>query len=1454
MDPEITEQLNESMRELAGMLAQLNATMSGTVQSMQNATAAGTKATLSAQKNSENQSQSSNSVVTGNNKLQEAHAQAGQMITSSSKNFSAALGSAGGALTSFARAALSGEEGFKKYGDGVGKVGDAALQIGSKFGILGTAAGLVTKGLTSLGTAIFTQSDNLLKASDNISKMGAGHAFTTDQLYGMAHKIGLTSSQLDKMTIPMQKMGTSFGAMGNNAAESVLQFAKMADVTKEVRNQFRRLGLNDAERLQAQADFVTMMDNTGMNIRGLEKTTGGLTKASTEYIKNLYEMSSLSGQSIEQQKKTQEIATATVQWQLYAASINKKIADDEKRANDKSLSATERKEAQADADFQKRKFDKSLQAVQLAERTGGQSGAASMAQRLMTGTTTIDLDKQALMDTNDTNARIAEAAKQGKDFDYAKSQTELVNKKLDFMTGALAPAMALSTEIGGGTLGSIFGGVEGAKTANEMGGMKPTPTPQAGPDPLQDARDVLVESERTAALAFDDMLKYINPLTGSTGALTLLAAAATAAAIALGAVGVGKLLSSVGDLFKGRLGGKSNPMYVKLDGTGGAGPTKGGPAGKAAKAEAAAASKMIGGPSLNAAERKAATRAAAEAEARAARSLTGGGAAVVEEAAGSAGKIGKLSGILGKSGKLLGKLATPLAILGSVATGYSEWSSASEKQKQGTITDEEASKKKTEAVGGASGGIFGAMGGAELGAIIGTFIAPGIGTAIGGVLGALLGGSLGEGIGRTISTHLSGILDTVTAPFIAVGSLITDNWKTIVHIGEDLVGIVTDVIKIAFFPIYWTGKKIAENWDSILKGGEQLIKYMFPPLYYGGKLLIDNWSSISSAFKTGLGYLSGFFDSIFKWTHRLSSWLYDDDDDGKQEQQPAATPEEKSAPRAAKAPAQQKPGQAAAKPANKSAPRAAKAPAQPTESNGWFSSLFGSDQTAAKAPVQQKPGQAASDPEKTQAATEAKQARSEIADSANQMHTSSTRQENTSKAYYTATASFGKIVTSFGSIVSSEGKIIVAFRKITDMFKDAVQHFSDVITTFGDTSTMAGGTGSTTGATTGGADKQDIQKSMNFLQGRGWSKAQAAGIVGNLVTESKLKTDAVGDSGKAYGIAQWHPDRQAKFKEIMGKDIRGSRIEDQLVFLDWELSHTEKAAGTALRGASTAAQAASIFDRKYERSSGAAIQERMANANAIDTGNLTGGATGAAVGDPSSVLNFTGQSGQLRNFQLLDFNMQQAVISAAAEYKQSFGKKMTVNSARRTEEDQERLWAETERLGTPGRGPGGMLVGKPTRLGGNPPHTRGNAIDLQEGKDDPNAKSILSKYNLQQTYGSKDPVHYDLKARDGGFFNGPGSGYPVELHGSEMVAPLDMNSILAKLAKTPAESMQLNDIVNPVSSDPFTVGNKHTAELDRVTALNTEMMSMLSKKMDTVISVLENSHDTHNKILRHTAA
>lgn len=122
------------------------------------------------------------------------------------------------------------------------------------------------------------------------------------------------------------------------------------------------------------------------------------------------------------------------------------------------------------------------------------------------------------------------------------------------------------------------------------------------------------------------------------------------------------------------------------------------------------------------------------------------------------------------------------------------------------------------------------------------------------------------------------------------------------------------------------------------------------------------------------------------------------------------------------------------------------------------------------------------------------------------------------------------------------------------------------------------------GLSGGGAASAGGLDPMAFFQGLGWSKEQAAGIVANLQAESNMNPRAVGDNGKAVGIAQWHPDRQANFRRWAGKDLKDASVEEQMRFVHYELTQgSEQKAGALLRATQNARQAGEVVSRYYER-------------------------------------------------------------------------------------------------------------------------------------------------------------------------------------------------------------------------------------------------------------------------------
>jgi hypothetical protein len=116
-------------------------------------------------------------------------------------------------------------------------------------------------------------------------------------------------------------------------------------------------------------------------------------------------------------------------------------------------------------------------------------------------------------------------------------------------------------------------------------------------------------------------------------------------------------------------------------------------------------------------------------------------------------------------------------------------------------------------------------------------------------------------------------------------------------------------------------------------------------------------------------------------------------------------------------------------------------------------------------------------------------------------------------------------------------------------------------------------------------DPQRAKQAMAFYQRKGWTRAQAAALVGHEAYESGLNPQQreIG-GGPGQGLAQWGKRRQKDFKEWSGgKNLINATMAEQLEFSHFELTKgKEQAAGRRLRATSSVADATSVvFD--YER-------------------------------------------------------------------------------------------------------------------------------------------------------------------------------------------------------------------------------------------------------------------------------
>ena len=227
--------------------------------------------------------------------------------------------------------------------------------------------------------------------------------------------------------------------------------------------------------------------------------------------------------------------------------------------------------------------------------------------------------------------------------------------------------------------------------------------------------------------------------------------------------------------------------------------------------------------------------------------------------------------------------------------------------------------------------------------------------------------------------------------------------------------------------------------------------------------------------------------------------------------------------------------------------------------------------------------------------------------------------------------------------------------------------------------------------------------------------------------------------------------------------------------------------------------------------------------------------TSAKAVDLSKILKFGSNSGSKENFEGLNSTFKDAVIAAATEYNAVTGNMIIINSAKRSSEDQQRLYDNWV-----ARGKTGMPVGKP----GRSLHEKGHAVDIQNYNDSA-AVAAFNKQGLSQKV-PNDPVHF--QASDGAMVSGSASGYPVEatFHGNEIVAPLDPDSILTKLAKTSASELSKEFSTSSSSSTTENIISSNAEMID--------LMKMFVEKMDNFIDAQSDSNSIQTELLQYSKA
>ena len=195
---------------------------------------------------------------------------------------------------------------------------------------------------------------------------------------------------------------------------------------------------------------------------------------------------------------------------------------------------------------------------------------------------------------------------------------------------------------------------------------------------------------------------------------------------------------------------------------------------------------------------------------------------------------------------------------------------------------------------------------------------------------------------------------------------------------------------------------------------------------------------------------------------------------------------------------------------------------------------------------------------------------------------------------------------------------------------------------------------------------------------------------------------------------------------------------------------------------------------------------------------------GAGSANIDSLINFSGGTGDKTHFQQLNPTVLNNFVQMASSYFSNTGKKLQVNSAFRSMEEQ----AKVNSGGNPRAAPGKSL------------HNVGKALDINSSQvSELQSSGLLGQYGFSPLNG--DPPHIQMpSAATGGILSGPMGGYQAMLHGNEAVVPLPDGKTIP-------------------------LQNKNNGGSPQQTAL----LTMELEKLDSMLRVMQKQNDITNKIL-----
>jgi lysozyme len=253
-------------------------------------------------------------------------------LTQNQRKFTDALSKSNGAVDEFRSAIMNTQFSFSNYTKTTSSLSKATSEmtlgffasIAATAGLTKTTIGLrvatelATTSLTFFSENLLKQADYMLDAFDSIASIGGGAGLTTQKIEELGRNANFSSETLKTFGKLTKDQGSNLIAFGGNVVAGTERFSEFISVGRDQLKIYSRLGISQTQLAEYQGFYADNLIRSG---RSIDRSADGMAKlrqSSLEYRDILLALSSVSGDTLEEQQKALDFAA---QDQLFQAKL-----------------------------------------------------------------------------------------------------------------------------------------------------------------------------------------------------------------------------------------------------------------------------------------------------------------------------------------------------------------------------------------------------------------------------------------------------------------------------------------------------------------------------------------------------------------------------------------------------------------------------------------------------------------------------------------------------------------------------------------------------------------------------------------------------------------------------------------------------------------------------------------------------------------------------------------------------------------------------------------------------------------------------------------------------------------------------------------------------------------------------------------------------------------------------